>query len=62
MLKLITILNKVSLENITVKLLILILFLFQFNNKKKMKRYFVKPLLHTAAKNWDRQIGVFRFR
>lgn len=61
MLKLITILNKVCLENITVKLLIRINFYFDSIIKNKMKSYFVDPLLHTAAKNWDRQLGRFRF-
>lgn len=54
MLKLITILNKISLENITAKLLILIFYFYSDSIiKKKIENYFFKPLLHMAPMRYE---------
>lgn len=54
MLKLITILNKISLENITAKLLILILYFYSDSIiKKKKENHFFKPLLHMAPMRYE---------
>lgn len=54
MLKLITILNKISLENITAKLLMLIFYFYSDSIiKKKIENYFFKPLLHMAPMRYE---------